>query len=204
MMLTSSEAQGSANAASDKQPICIVTGCDEGFARPLAVTLFSALTHLDKQQDIALFIIDGGITPESKKRLERIVRRVRPGSSISWVAPAIGSMEGLEGARHLPAAAYLRIFIPFLLPPSVSRVLYLDCDLLVKGNLAELWNVGLGGCSIAASRDFAVSHMAHPWSVIPDYQELGIRPEAAYFNSGVLLVDVAQWRQDQTAARVLE
>ena len=112
-------------------------------------------------------------------------------------------MQGLEGARHLSPAAYLRLFIPALVPAEISRVLYLDCDVLVRGNLAELWQTDLRGLPVGAVRDFAVAEISHPFSGVTDYRELGLDPAAAYFDSGLLLLDVARWRAENTAADAL-
>lgn len=49
-------------------------------------------------------------------------------------------------------ACYLRLFAPTLLP-DVDKVLYLDCDLIVNGNLDELWNTDLEGYAVAAVHD---------------------------------------------------
>lgn len=187
----------------DAQRLCLVLGCDDRFARPLGVALFSALAHFDKAQAARIFVIDGGISAQSKERLERIVRRVRPDLRIHWIAPGTESMLGLEGARHLSPAAYLRLFIPALVPAEITRVLYLDCDILVRGNLADLWRVNLEGKPVGAVRDFAVSEIAHLFSGVKDYREIGVDPAAAYFNSGLLLIDVARWRTGKVAADAL-
>src|SRR3546814_17560015 len=45
---------------------------------------------------------------------------------------------------HISHASYLRIFIPEILPDSVEKVLYLDCDIAVRNDIAALWNLSLG------------------------------------------------------------
>lgn len=51
---------------------------------------------------------------------------------------------------HLSLAAYLRIFISDLLPQTVDKVLYLDCDLLIMDSIADLWNIDLEEFAVAA------------------------------------------------------
>lgn len=181
----------------------IVAGCDDGFSRPLAVALYSALKHLREATPVALYLIDGGVSRKSKKRIERVVGQVRPDVRVTWTSPAADAMQGLEGARHLSPATYLRLFIPELVPTNMTRVLYLDCDILVQGDLAELWGMDMAGALIAATRDFAVTDIGHAYSGVNDYCELGLDSAAPYFNAGILLMDIAQWRTKKTAEKAL-
>jgi lipopolysaccharide biosynthesis glycosyltransferase len=70
-------------------------------------------------------------------------------------------------------------------PQDVERVLYLDGDIVIVGDVASLWNTDLEGALLGAV-DIPGSQagiMRH-----------GLRPEDGYFNAGVLLIDLAQWR----------
>jgi len=183
--------------------ITLVAGCDEDFARPLAVTLFSALKHLDPAQPVTLYLIDGGVSPESRMRIERVARRVRRDVCLAWRKPQPEEMQYLAGARHLSPATYLRLFIPDLLPPEVTRALYVDSDFLIRADLRELWNTDLSGVAVAAARDFIVTQIDHPYSGVKDHRALGLDPQAPYFNAGLLLMDVGRWRRDRIAAKAL-
>src|SRR3546814_4644899 len=60
---------------------------------------------------------------------------------------------------HISHASYLRIFIPEILPDSVEKVLYLDCDIVVRNDIAALWNLSLGDKVLGAARNlFFVRH----------------------------------------------
>lgn len=83
-------------------------------------------------------------------------------------------------------AIYRRIFLPNLLP-TLDRVLYLDCDAIVRGSLRDVWKTDLSDAPIAAVTD--------PWMVTladtrRDYP-------GGYFNSGVMLMDLARWRAEK-------
>lgn len=109
-----------------------------------------------------------------------------------------------ELVRHLPAldrfgrVVWLRFLLPELLP-EVDRVLYLDADTLVTAPLLELAELDLGGAPVAA-----VLNVMHP----DDRTRLGTvgLDPAGFFNSGVLLLDLAQLRREgfieQVAAAV--
>ncbi|WP_216910940.1 glycosyltransferase family 8 protein [Synechococcus sp. CCY 0621] len=86
---------------------------------------------------------------------------------------------------YLTAAAYARLALPDVLPAGLDRVLYLDPDIAVVGDLQPLYESDLKG---------------YPLGAVPDYYEhqesrrLCLRPGSGYFNSGVLLVDLQAWR----------
>ena len=97
-------------------------------------------------------------------------------------------------------ATYFRLLIPQELPETVTRVLYLDTDIVVRRGIADLWGMDLDGHSVAACQDLVVQRVDR----IARYQEGGLALGAAYFNAGVLLIDLARWRAEKTSERVVE
>ena len=76
-----------------------------------------------------------------------------------------------------------RLLVDRLLPESVSRVLYLDADTLVIGSLRELWETDLEGCPLGMVAEPTANHARK--------KDLGLE-NMSYFNSGVLLIDLAR------------
>ena len=92
--------------------------------------------------------------------------------------------------NRITRAAYFRLYLTDILPPSIEKVLYLDGDVIVRHSLKELWNVDLSGYALAAtldSRDESIDR----------YEGLGYSKSLGYFNSGVLLINLAYWREHQ-------
>jgi lipopolysaccharide biosynthesis glycosyltransferase len=82
-------------------------------------------------------------------------------------------------------AAYYRIASFDVIPE--KRVLYLDVDTIVMTNLKELFNFNLQDFPIGAVQDYV----------------LGLFDKTAYFNSGVLLVDLEKWKKEAYSEKVL-
>jgi lipopolysaccharide biosynthesis glycosyltransferase len=80
---------------------------------------------------------------------------------------------------------YYRLLLPELLDAPVEKVLYLDCDLVVKDSLLPLWEMPLGDRPVAA---VAEPHFSR-------HEALGLPGGAPYFNSGVMLINLSAWRQ---------
>jgi UDP-D-galactose:(glucosyl)LPS alpha-1,3-D-galactosyltransferase len=91
---------------------------------------------------------------------------------------------------HISRAAYLRLELPRAVPEA-RIVLYLDVDLLVLGRLRELLLHPLGDVPLAAVRD-AEYPVVGVSDALPGWQSFGIPPDQEYFNSGVMLLDLAE------------
>ncbi len=197
-------------------PVVMVCAADDQFSMPLAATMRSVLDHLGASRRLRLFVIDGGISDQSKARLLESWRDER--LQVEWLPPPLELLEGFSNSRHNPLAAYFRILIPLLLPTDVTRVLYLDSDLLIKTDIGKLWDERLDGAHCLAVQDVGAPYLdskrvlknfdrCSQWiggnTPILNYRELGLRHDAMYFNSGVMLIDVARWRADDIPSSVL-
>lgn len=99
---------------------------------------------------------------------------------------------------HLPIESCFRLLLPELLP-AVERVIYLDVDTLVCQSLMELWTTDLKGSCIGAVLDLDVQTLLS-WHL----DRIGYAQGEAYFNSGVLLLDLQQMRERQLSQALLD
>jgi len=101
----------------------------------------------------------------------------------------------LNPAAHYTLDTYTRLWVGEFFPPTSRRVLYLDADIVVAGSIAPLWNVDLAGALMGAV-DIPGSDRG--------VTRLGLRFEDGYFNAGVLLIDLAQWRATRAEEEVID
>lgn len=181
------------------EPIVLVAAADEAYALPLTVTLFSALRTLRTGVPVEVHVLDGGIEEASRARIERTLSHIRGDLRLRWMQPGTLSLAEVPTFHHLSEAAYFRLLLPELL--DAPRALYLDSDLLVVGDLMSVWTADLEGRPVAAVRDAAMPTIAE--SRI-DWRTQGLDPTAAYFNSGLLLMDLEQWRVERLGEAVIE
>lgn len=87
-------------------------------------------------------------------------------------------------------ASYFRLYLTDILPTSINKVLYLDGDVIVRSSLKELWDMNLSGYALAAAPDMREG-------TTDRYEGLGYSKSLGYFNAGVLLINLAYWRQHQ-------
>jgi lipopolysaccharide biosynthesis glycosyltransferase len=202
--------------ASQAGPIAAVTAADDRYAMPLAVTVRTALDCLAADSPLQLYIVDGGVSAESKERLARSWddRRLR----VTWLQPDLSVIDELPVSHHVTRMTYARMLLPAVLPRELDRVLYLDADLLVRRDLTKLWHESVEGFAAGACVDSAAplvdgrllanycsckSYLAATFP-IPNWQALGLHPDAGYFNAGVMLVNLAYWRTHGIMAQAFE
>lgn len=93
---------------------------------------------------------------------------------------------------HFTRAMYYRLLIPELLADEKSA-LYLDCDILVRGDISELFKVDFANTYLAAVRN----------PLFTRHDILGIQPNFGYFNSGVMVVNIPKWNDDRLKESIL-
>lgn len=110
------------------------------------------------------------------------------------------ALGGLFVDRYLTKECYLRLLAAEILPSDVEKVIYLDCDVVVLEDLRRLWAEDLGGKLLAAAPDYP----RVPLVLSRDrLLSLGIPAGFTYMNSGVLVIDLARWRQTHATERLL-
>ncbi len=99
----------------------------------------------------------------------------------------------LPTRMHWTADTFSRFWVDDFFEKTVERVLYLDSDMIVTGDVRTLWEVDLEGAMFGAVT-IPASGRTEP---------LDIPEEFGYFNNGVLLFDMNQWRKQKPLSKLL-
>lgn len=161
---------------------------DANYAPHVATTLQSIFQH-NQDADVQVHILCSGMDAATLPRIEAVGQAF--GRSVHCHEPDITRFAHLGIHAHFSHAIYLRLLLPELFP-ALSRMLYLDCDLVVEAPLAELWAVDIddAGCAAVPGTPGDSSST-----------RLGIE---RYVNSGVLLLNLDYWRRHEVAARCIQ
>ncbi len=185
----------------EPHPLVLVCGADDGFAKPLAVTLYSALSNYRSAADVKVYIVDGGISPANRSRIDGIVRNHV--TTAEWIEPDLNPVRQLNVSERYPASVYLRLLLPSLLPPWIEKAIYLDSDLIIDEDIGELWKADVGRKAVLAAQDEGAPTVGSPWG-LSNYRELGLHSSTKYFNSGVLVFNLRRWREQRIADRIIK
>lgn len=169
-------------------PRCVL-GC--------AVSIRSVLDNAGEGAAFHFHVVTNGIRDRDREAIRRSAIGAGREASVSFTEFDDGPVRHLARSKLISHTAYAILYLGELLPEEVSRCIYLDCDLVVERDLAELWNTELGELAVGAVDNVR-------WQASEIHQRrLGLS-EPRYFNSGVLLVDVDRWRRDRLGPRAIE
>ena len=169
--------------------ISVACAADDRYGAPVTAMLKSLERNLRPGMDVDVYVLDSGLRPRSRARLMASLDAAR--LHVNWLRVP-RRIRSFPVFGHVSAATYSRLLLPDLLPAGVTRVIYLDADMIVLGDLADLWAMDAGGAPLLAAQDGDMV-VSSPCGVSA-YRELGLPPDAPYLNAGVLVMDVAQWR----------
>lgn len=102
--------------------------------------------------------------------------------------------------KRLSNIVYARLMIDRLVGPEVARVLYLDCDMLVRDNIEKLYDLDMADFPIAAVRDSIGAFITGGRDLRNNRDIFDIANP--YFNAGMVLIDVAKWREADIIGRM--
>jgi len=173
--------------------INIVFAADDNYAQHLGVAIFSAIENYHDDRPLFFHILDNGIGSENKKRLKAMERQ--KGARLIFYDIPGSLLADCPEVNHLTKTSYARLLISELLPSDISKVIYLDADIVVLGNIAELYNQDLESYTLGAAADV----MAREILRIYFYPGL-----SRYFNAGVLLINLDSWRRLGVKQKSLE
>lgn len=188
----------------------IVFCANVAYFMPLAVAVVS-LAESNRRHHLHIHVL----TCDRDERAERRLAASLSGQSHVRLSFYRVAEEALERAISLGGAArahpgvdeyvtretYMRIIAADVLPATMRRAIYLDCDVVVVNDLGPLWAHDLSEATIGAAPDYPlIPHFASA-----EYRaSLGMRRDATYINPGVLLIDLARWRARNATARLLD
>lgn len=185
------------------QKIILVVVCNNHFAVLLAALLKSLDVTHKSEECIDLYIVDDGLSDTTQARLSRCVSSTK--INLIWIkintAIPRGTIIPMDNSSF-PISAYLRLFASHFVDDSVDKIIYLDADMILLEDISLLWNIDLQGYVVAAVVD-RTEKVSNPWGGIKNYKELGLNPDAKYFNSGLLVIDIAKWREMDLTNKIL-
>ena len=180
----------------DKATINIVTSCDNAYAQHTTVLLKSLFKN--NQNTCKIFIL----VPNDFTHHRSLERNLNlHASDLEFLEINLSQNALFKVSRHITVASYFRLFLDKVIPASVSRVIYLDSDILVNGPLDELWTVDLQDHPIAAATDSIVNSQPLREEI---KKKIRLTPTSNYFNAGVLVVDLNRWRNARLGQRALD
>jgi len=183
--------------------ISIVVASDNHYAILIAALLKSIELNHKTEEHIDFHIIDDGISATTKEKLSTIADPTK--ITLKWfkskeiVPPNI--IIPVDNSAF-PLTVYMRVFSPYVVDKDVEKLIYLDVDTIVQGDISELWNTDLEDYIVGAVQDVGGT-VDCDWGGIRNYKDLGLTADTKYFNSGVLVIKPQEWRKEDFSNQVI-
>jgi lipopolysaccharide biosynthesis glycosyltransferase len=173
------------------EKIHIALTFDDGFWAPAYATMRSICLSSRRPRDVVFHLIHTGLASEHRQALSAIETEF--GATLDHIAldehaAYRALVADLPMAPPFTPIIYARLLIDKLLP-GVTRVVYLDCDMMVRAPIEALGEIDLGGKPIAAVLDANRHYHMLGRDLIANTDIFDFH--FAYFNSGLLVIDTA-------------
>ena len=137
------------------------------------------------------------VTEEIPERMQDKLVRLGAGRLTFRYLPLKGRLEGVYTDPRYTEAASFRLLLPELLP-EYDSIVYIDCDVIVRQDVGRLFReTDLGDNYLGVVFEAPIEQQAER------FRALGCDPDR-YFNSGFLLMNLKQMRQEKVSDKLLE
>lgn len=168
---------------------------NDAFVPQLAAGMVSVCENNEVASEINFYVFSDGVTEDNRRAIAQML--VPYGRKVSFVdicgfMEKVGQEFDTSGWNEIVMS---RLLVASFMPETVSRVIYLDGDTIVRRSLESFWSLDLKGKTIGVAPE--------PTADKKRRRNLGIA-DRHYFNAGVLLIDLDKWRERSVEQRVLD
>lgn len=166
------------------ETINIIFASNDNYAQPMGVAIYSLLDNfLSDKYIIKIIILDGGILEGNKDKIKEIGKKFSV--EIEFVKISDEIFKEVKYIGRYTLATYYRLIIPNILGQEVKKALYLDCDILVMGNIVELYKKDINNYLLGAVQARCYENRK-------------------YFSAGVLLINLEKMRAENFVEKAFD
>jgi len=168
----------------DGNQLIVICSTDHNFVSYTGIMLTSLFEH--NPDAVVYVLVDQHFSDKDKRNLLRLRKKNK--CQLSFICVDANVLRDFPVLDGITASTYYKIFSTELLSPELSKVLYLDSDILIRGSLQGLWETDLTGFAMAGVRDLYDNSNE-------TYERLKYPREYGYLNAGMLLLNLDWWRK---------
>lgn len=187
------------------EPIHIALTFDDGFWAPAYATMRSVCLASRKRSQLVFHLLHKGLTAAHRTKVHAI--NVEFGAHLVDYPldrnPVFAEItRGFTFRYRFNDMVLARLIFDRLLPKSVKRLVYIDCDVMVRAPIEDLWASNLDGLPLGGVLDpqrhrIMLGREFRAKTDLFDYAD-------SYLNGGVLLIDLRQWAEADLVGKTEE
>lgn len=169
----------------------ILFATDENYAKYLIVAIYGIIKHNRHKQTIHFYIAHHHLSEATQQEMIHTVHHFSEIPHQITFIPISAELFNRfpKTIDYIPSITYARLAIADIYHwRDVDRLIYLDIDILINGDLYELWSSDLQDNTIGACFDQHIEYYKLSYKT-----KIGIKAHNPYFNAGVLLIDMKKW-----------
>lgn len=164
----------------------ILVTLDDNYIRPLFIMLESLFYH--EKGPMVIYLFYSNVSEDNRKRLHTYIKK--QGSRLIPIYVKDDVFQNAPVFRYFTKEMYYRLLCSRLLPETEDRVLYLDPDILIRGELKPFYEMDFCDRQLIGMEDYAINHL-----LTEKKEAIGFQKDECYINSGVLLFNLNKMRE---------
>lgn len=172
--------------------------CNDHYAPYAGISIYSLLENNRHEDVITVYVLANNVSELNKSKFralsDKFEREINLIDAAEIEKFLVDEMvhEFDTGGRE----TYYRLFADRILPDYIRKIIYLDCDTIVTGDLHGLYNTDIESNQVCAM--VCASYMKY-------YKEyIGVNDNEPLFQAGVALIDLDKWKQNRVGERIIE
>lgn len=173
----------------------VVYSTSDAYSEIAGISIVSLFENCKDLEEINTYIIDMGISDRNKKRLEELAEHY---SRKLYFLEQL-NIEKLAdthidvGRWHI--STFSRLFLLHVLPEEVKKVIYIDCDMIIRHSLKELWEMDMEGTWVMSADDCRGKLYR---------TNIGIPENSIYTNNGLMVIDLEAWNENNVETMFID
>lgn len=176
----------------ENEVIHIASALDDNFLMPTGVMLVSLFEN-NKTTMFHVHLFSANLTTKTIDKLHAITKKY--GTQFNYYQIDKNLFNHFNINERISLASYYRIIIPEIIGTKLKKILYLDGDMIINGNIKQLWDTDLEDYIIGAIDDTVAIDTK-------EFKRLGIPEMYGYFNAGTLLINTEKWIANNTTCKL--
>lgn len=161
------------------------------------MAMLCSLFENNKEKTFCVHIIHDGLTTDSKDKIQQLCLKYKNDVRYYTVDSKRFQNVKLNGNPMYSMATYYRFMLPEFIDKSIDQILYLDCDVIVLGDVYKLYHLNMSDMGVAAVADASPYDSYHRW-------KMGLALTDMAFCAGVMMINLKYWRDNDIEAKLFE
>ena len=182
--------------------INILCATDDNYA-PYCGIMLTSLFESNKENRFDVYVfVDGNLSDKNARKIKKLEERYGNIIHLKTIdnklikGCPINKLNELGTHLYVTLPTYYRLLAADLLPDTIHKIIYIDCDVIVNGNILPMWEVDMAGMAIAGVKDCG--------NDVYNFKLLDYPEEYGYINAGVAIYNLDYWRKEGLSARLFD